>query len=135
LNRLMNNVSKAVKNWLDSAEYDMETAQHMLNTGRYIYTVFMCHLALEKVLKAKVESVMGKTPPRTHDLERLFQLADLPPDEPKNNIIAELSGLSIVTRYPEDFQQIKKAFTKEKTTVMFNNTNEVFQWIKKLMEL
>ena len=46
-------MKKETKNWLDSAKYDMETAEHMFNTGRYIYTIFMCHLAVEKALKAK----------------------------------------------------------------------------------
>lgn len=55
---------KEVKNWLDSAQYDLGTAEHMFNTGRYIYTIFMSHLALEKVLKAKVQERTGKTPPR-----------------------------------------------------------------------
>lgn len=37
-------------NWLLSAKYDVDTAEHMLSAGRYIYTVFMCHLAIEKAL-------------------------------------------------------------------------------------
>lgn len=37
--------------WLRQAEYDMETAEFMLNGGRYFYAVFMCHLAIEKALK------------------------------------------------------------------------------------
>jgi len=32
-------MKKEVKNWLDSARYDLETAEHMLNTSRYIYTI------------------------------------------------------------------------------------------------
>jgi HEPN domain-containing protein len=46
-----------IQNWIDSAEYDLETARHMLKTGRYLYVVFMCHLALEKTLKAHVALV------------------------------------------------------------------------------
>ena len=49
-------MKKEVKNWLDSAKYDLETAEHMFNTGRYVYTIFMCHLALEKILKAKISA-------------------------------------------------------------------------------
>jgi len=45
---------KETKNWLDTAKYDITTAQHMLNTGRYIYVIFMCHLAIEKILKAVI---------------------------------------------------------------------------------
>jgi HEPN domain-containing protein len=48
-------MKKEVKNWLDSAQYDLETAEHIFNAGRYIYTIFMCHLSLEKLLKAKVD--------------------------------------------------------------------------------
>ena len=50
-------IKKEVKNWIDSAIYDLETAEHMFNAGRYIYTIFMCHLAIEKLLKAKIEEV------------------------------------------------------------------------------
>jgi HEPN domain-containing protein len=38
--------------WLNQSEYDFETAQAMYKTKRYVYAIFMCHLALEKLLKA-----------------------------------------------------------------------------------
>jgi hypothetical protein len=38
--------------WLNQSEYDFETAQAMYKTKRYVYAIFMCHLALEKFLKA-----------------------------------------------------------------------------------
>ena len=41
-----------VKEWLCQAEYDLETAKSLYRSRRYIYTVFMCHLAIEKALKA-----------------------------------------------------------------------------------
>ena len=46
------NVEEKVEHWLDIAEYDLETAVAMQETGRYLYTVFMCQQALEKLLKA-----------------------------------------------------------------------------------
>ncbi|MBI2832535.1 MAG: HEPN domain-containing protein [Chloroflexi bacterium] len=55
-------------NWLRSAEYDFETARHMLVTGRYIYVVFFSHLVIEKLLKALVTEVNDKPAPRSHDL-------------------------------------------------------------------
>ena len=124
-------MKKEVKNWLDSADYDLETAEYMFKTGRYIYTIFMCHLALEKVLKAKVEDVTGKTPPKTHDLEYLVGLAKLSLDEDMERFIAELSNLSVVTRYPTDFQRMLKDFSRERAEPVLKKTKEVFQWIKK----
>jgi HEPN domain-containing protein len=44
-------------NWIALAEYDLETARHMLKTGRFLYVIFLCHLSLEKMLKAHVTEV------------------------------------------------------------------------------
>lgn len=124
-------MKKEVENWLRSAEYDLETAEHMFKAGRYIYTVFMCHLALEKMLKAKVEEVTNATPPKTHDLEYLVELGGLSPDKGMEQFIVELSNLSVVTRYPSDFQRMLADFSKGRTEAILTKTKEVFQWIKK----
>lgn len=57
------------KNWMLSSEYDLETARHMFKTGRYIYVIFMCHLAIEKMLKAIVTEETRKIPPKIHNLK------------------------------------------------------------------
>ena len=123
-------MEKEVQNWLDSARYDLETARHLLRAGRYIYTVFMCHLALEKVLKAKVEEVIGEAPPKTHDLEYLVKLAGLSLDENTKDFILELSNLSVVTRYPRDFQTMLRDFSRERVELTMIKATEVFQWIE-----
>jgi HEPN domain-containing protein len=128
-------MKKGVKNWLDSAQYDLETAEHMFKTGRYIYTVFMCHLALEKVLKAKVEEVTDRAAPKTHDLEYLVELAKLSPDEDSERFIVEVTNLSIVTRYPRDFQRILKDFSQKRAGFVLTKTKEVFQWIGQSIKL
>ena len=103
-------MKKEVKNWLDSACYDIETAEHMFNTGRYIYTIFMCQLAIEKILKAKVQEITDKMPPRTHNLRYLIKLSDLEPNEETFEFISKLSDVSIVTRYPEDFEELQRVY-------------------------
>jgi HEPN domain-containing protein len=37
--------------WLDIAEYDLKTAEAMFETGRWLYVVFMCQQAMEKLSK------------------------------------------------------------------------------------
>jgi HEPN domain-containing protein len=127
-------MKKEVKNWLDSAQYDLETAERMFETGRYIYTIFMCHLALEKVLKAKVEERTDATPPKTHDLEHLVGLAGLSPAQDTEEFIVELSNISVVTRYPQDFQRMFKQFSKERAKYVLAKSEEVFQWIRKSIQ-
>ena len=44
-------MSKDPQEWQRQADYDMDTAEYMYAGGRYVYAVFMCHLAVEKTLK------------------------------------------------------------------------------------
>lgn len=48
----MKNKYKAAEEWLLQAEYDLETAEAMFNSSRFIYTIFMIHLSIEKAIKA-----------------------------------------------------------------------------------
>jgi HEPN domain-containing protein len=47
-------MKKATQNWIESSDYDIKTAEAMFKSKRYLYVVFMCHLATEKMLKALV---------------------------------------------------------------------------------
>ncbi|MDU9050425.1 MAG: HEPN domain-containing protein [Candidatus Electrothrix sp. Rat3] len=41
-----------VQYWVELSEYDIETAQAMLKSRRYLYVGFMAHQSVEKILKA-----------------------------------------------------------------------------------
>jgi HEPN domain-containing protein len=125
---------REVKNWVDSAQYDLETAENMVSAKRHIYTIFMCHLALEKILKAKVEEITGKTPPRTHNLRYLVKLSGLEPSEEMFNFLSKLSDVSIPTRYPEDFSDLKKSYNQKAARTYLFHTKEAFEWIKKSLK-
>lgn len=114
---------------MDSAQYDLETARHMLKTGRYLYTVFMCHLAVEKTLKARVCETTGRTPPKTHDLIRLLQLSRLTLPADLLDFLGKLGSASIVTRYPEDFSEIIRVYTEDVAEAYLKKAEEIVQWI------
>ncbi|OGQ05929.1 MAG: hypothetical protein A2W61_02020 [Deltaproteobacteria bacterium RIFCSPLOWO2_01_44_7] len=58
-------MKKTTKNWIDTSEYDFSTADHMFQTGRYLYVIYFCHLSLEKLLKAIVAETQEGLPPKT----------------------------------------------------------------------
>jgi len=116
---------------LDSACYDLETAEHMFNTGRYIYTIFMSQLAIEKILKAKVQEIADKMPPRSHNLRYLIKLSGLEPNKAMFEFISKLSDVSIVTRYPEDFGELQRVYGREAAQKYLMEAKEAFQWIKR----
>jgi len=128
-------MKKEVSNWLSSAEYDLETAGNMLDSGRYIYTVFMCHLAIEKMAKAVIVELTGKEPPRSHDLQYLLGLTGLKLDSAQQEFIAELSNLSVATRYPIDFERALSDFSRERAEAVLKKTKEAFGWMKRQIDL
>jgi HEPN domain-containing protein len=69
------------KEWLKQADYDMDTADVMHNSGRYFYAVFMCHLSIEKALKGLYHKTIEKVPPKTHNLIYLLNQIDITPEQ------------------------------------------------------
>lgn len=121
---------KDTENFIKSAAYDIETAEHMLRTGRHIYVVFMCHLSLEKMLKAVVAEITDMVPPRTHNLLYLTKLAGIGFSEDHFEFIAKINNASIVTRYPEDFRALTDSFPEEIVSVYLNKTREIIEWLR-----
>lgn len=52
--------------------YDLETAKAMLNAGRYLYVVFMCQQAIEKLVKGIYVLYTGNEAVRTHNIWIVF---------------------------------------------------------------
>lgn len=88
--------SKAA-HWIKSANYDIETAQAMLQTQRYIYVGFMCHQSIEKALKAIIQSITHEIPPKIPGLRMLCDRAGLTDELSARqiSIIAQLQPLNI----------------------------------------
>ncbi|MFH0801634.1 MAG: HEPN domain-containing protein [bacterium] len=127
-------MDKEVVNWLSSARYDLETAEFMFSSGRFIYTIFMCHLALEKILKARIQQITSQSPSKTHDLGYLSDLAGIAPSPEVGKFLVEISNLGVITRYPQDFSSLLKDFHKERSAIFLGKTKEVFAWIEKSLQ-
>jgi HEPN domain-containing protein len=118
--------------WLKQAEYDLETAEYLFSGGRYLYySVFMCHLAIEKALKGLYENIIGDFPPKTHNLLYLLKKIEKVPEENMSQFIVTLNQVSITTRYPDTLEKTQEYFTQERTSNILSQTHEVLKWIKK----
>ena len=124
-------LKKTTVNWITSAKYDIESARHMFSTRRYIYVIFLCHLAIEKMLKAIVAQSQERHPPYTHDLYELIELAhlEIPPEH--QSVIAQLNELSIATRYPEDFEQLVKHYPKSVAEQFLKQSRALLKWLER----
>ena len=121
---------KDTESFLSSSEYDLTTAKYMLETGRYVYVIFMCHMAIEKTLKAIIAEVTDKVPPRTHNLIYLIKIADLHIPQDSFDFVAKINNASVVTRYPEDFKRLLEDYPEDIAKEYLKNTEKVLQWLR-----
>ncbi|HDH12694.1 MAG TPA: HEPN domain-containing protein [Nitrospirae bacterium] len=123
-------MKKATTNWLLSMEYDLKTAASLLKNKRYIYVVFMCHLAIEKALKAILSEMHKELPPYTHNINRLIELGTISLPDTYQVFIDKINLQSVPTRYPEDFQKISKEFNKKIAEDYLKQTRGIIRWLK-----
>jgi len=126
---------KNTKNFIKSSEYDLNTAQFMFDTGRFIYVIFMCHLSLEKILKAIIAEITQNILPKSHNLIYLLKLSSIELPKEFIDFIAKINNASIVTRYPEDFSRILDAYPENIAREYLSATKEIHQWLKENKKL
>ena len=122
---------KDTKSFKDSAEYDLQTAEAMFDSGRYLYVIFMCHLSIEKMLKAIAAEATQKIPPKTHDLIYLFKLGLPGLPQELFDFIAKINNVNVVTRYPEDFVKLVEVYPREVARRYWDLTKEVIACLKR----
>lgn len=127
-------MDKDVKNWCDISAYDIATAEAMYKTGRYLYVLFMCQQAVEKLLKGLAQQESGIIPPKIHDLERLSIMANVKPDARQLEILRVLNGYYIESRYPEEIEMLMKEIDEKITRSYLKETEEILGWLKQKLK-
>jgi HEPN domain-containing protein len=119
--------------WKDISIYDLETAKTMLSGGRYLYVGFMCHQAVEKMLKAYYTKFKEETPPFIHNLKILANACEIYNEfsEEQKDLMDELIPLNIEARYPTYKEKLLKIFGKEKCGRLLIQTTELCRQIEK----
>jgi HEPN domain-containing protein len=130
--------------WEDIAEYDLGTAEAMLLSARYLYVVFMCQQAVEKLVKGLFVLHKGEEPPRIHNIWNIFdRIFDIEKFEEDEKIVTEeyfsffdeLLAYYISERYPSYKERLSQSITKERAWNVLVKTKEVFSWLKSLKTL
>lgn len=126
-------MDKQIEEWMNQAIYDIETAEAMLLSQRNVYAVFMCHLALEKSLKAHWVKAMGDYAPKTHNLLLLTKGLNI--SEDKLQFLATINTANIQTRYPEELTKAIQKYNNSLVSEWIQKTKEVILWIQEILKL
>ncbi len=126
-------MSSIPSKWADQARYDLETARAMLDSGRFLYVLFCCQQAMEKMLKAIIAKQTNEFPPRLHNLMRLAATASIKLSPERAQFLREISSYYIQTRYPEELQEISSELDKRIAQDSYERTREVFKWFEQML--
>jgi len=124
------NKLKPPEEWFIQAFYDLDTADVIFETGRYMYTVFMCHLSIEKALKGLYTKKLEEIPPKTHSLIYLAEKIGIQMPENLYDFVFSLNRVSVPTRYPDDLKRILKDYNKDITKEILTKSKDVLEWLK-----
>jgi HEPN domain-containing protein len=126
-------MTSASRKWADQAHYDLDTAAAMLDAGRYLYVLFCCQQAVEKMLKAVIVKQTNEFPPRLHNLMRLAEVGSIEVTEVRAEFLRELSAYYVQTRYPEELGLIGGRVTRQLAKENFKKTEETLQWLSQML--
>jgi HEPN domain-containing protein len=119
--------------WLDIAQYDIETAATMFSGGRWLYVVFMCQQAVEKLVKGLYTLYIDDNIPRIHNipilLERFEDKLPSPVPETIYDFFELLSAYYMNNRYPDFLNKLSAQINRAEAEETLARTKECFEWL------
>ncbi|PIR16558.1 MAG: hypothetical protein COV46_07830 [Deltaproteobacteria bacterium CG11_big_fil_rev_8_21_14_0_20_49_13] len=130
----LKDVAKIVRYWLNASAHDLEMAKSLFRTGKHDYCLFLCHLSLEKLLKALATRVIKDHPPFTHNLLFLAGKADLQLSKAQIELFDQINRFNMEARYPEDLEAFYKKANKVYAKRYMDATREMWKWLRQKLE-
>ncbi|PIS22182.1 hypothetical protein COT50_03250 [candidate division WWE3 bacterium CG08_land_8_20_14_0_20_41_10] len=118
-----------LKSWLDGAENSITTAKDMLKLNHRDWSLFFCHLAIEKILKARLYK-NGVDTPVTHNLVKLAKASKIGMDNKILSDLAEITTYNVSARYDDEKRSFYKKATAPYAKKWFQICSEIYQKIK-----
>lgn len=122
-----------IKYWKDSASDSLDTSNTLFIPGKYHHCLFFLHLAIEKILKAVFVKCKNDTPPPTHDLVRLAEVAGLPMEENRKLELTEISSFNVSARYDDYKKQFYIKATKEYAEKWLDKGKAIFAELEAML--
>jgi HEPN domain-containing protein len=119
--------------WLSYAQNDLDTAEVMLGSGRWFYTIFMCQQAIEKLVKGLYLLYIDDNTPRLHDINNILErFRDKLPVQPTDDMIELFDTLSrfyLRSRYPDYSRETLLSMSGEQAEPVYQKSREAYQWL------
>ena len=116
--------------WVDSSNDNYKSMLNMFSTGEYMWSLFIGHLVIEKLLKACYVKMVEQEVPRTHDLYKIAIKSKLYLSEDQKDSLQYLTLFNIETRYEDYKKDFYKKCTKEFAEKNIKKIKDLRAWLK-----
>jgi HEPN domain-containing protein len=121
--------------WLQSAEQDLDTAGYLIAGKRWVFGLFCCHLAIEKICKGIwVKYNSGNIPPKTHNLLRLLAESNVTYDDAMLDTLNKPNAYQIEGRYPEESNELNSSTSEAIAKELLSKTLIIKDWLLKKLQ-
>ncbi len=117
--------------WLESSDKDFHTMMHLYEAGDFMWSLFIGHLVIEKLLKAYYVSKKDENYPMIHNLLRIAEKAGLDLNDEQQLFFSTVTGFNINARYDDFKQSFNQKCTQEFTGIWIEKIKVKRLWIKK----
>lgn len=124
------NIEKIVSHWNSSPNLDFQTMLNLFDCKDYHWALFMGHLVIEKLIKAKMVKDTNQHAPFTHDLRKLKMISGLEHDDEKIKWLDTITTFNFNARYGDYKQEFYHKCTKDYTNQWIDNIKTLRLWIK-----
>lgn len=116
--------------WINSSDDNYNSMLNIFNTGEYMWSLFIGHLVIEKLLKAYYVKNVNNEIPRTHNLIKIALLANMTLSEELKDVLRNITLFNIESRYEEQKRDFYKKCTKEFAEKNIEIIKELRTWLK-----
>lgn len=127
----LKDVQKVVTHWKDGSASDVRSAKLLLAGRQFLQSLFFCHLAIEKTLKAVIVRESKDHAPFVHNLVYLAGKTSLELSKPTIAFLELMSRYNIEGRYPEYQEKLRKEIGREYVAEHLHLTEEFIKWCQK----
>ncbi|MHB1686698.1 MAG: HEPN domain-containing protein [Ignavibacteriaceae bacterium] len=125
------NKEEHIKYWIETSKYDLGSAFAIFNSGKFNWSLFIAHLALEKLLKALwVKNNKENNPPKIHDLAKIGEGAKIDLTVQQFAFLRLVNTFNFEARYPDYKFSFYKICTKEFAEINLYKIKEMYQWLE-----
>jgi HEPN domain-containing protein len=124
------NIERILNHLITTSDSDYQTMLNLYETKDFHWALFMGHLVIERLLKAKIVKETKNHATYSHDLRKLYKISGIEFDDETVKWLDTITTFNLNARYDDYKQEFYKKCTKEFADKWIENIQKIRKWIK-----